>query len=160
NRKSKDIDNNEREGIIRNDSPMPTRSSFVQNPVDHLEYLAAQEEYAPPQTPRQHDSEPSDHQYQYVGLSSLGQYPIYLSNLEMTEQYNNVSNEYITESNIPQEIETSLPLSPLDEVQTNLKTVTLHQITYAHSPQFQNAIIEVTEDATQQQEHLNPTLPS
>ncbi|CAG8807976.1 3199_t:CDS:1, partial [Dentiscutata erythropus] len=134
NRESKESENDERESIAHRDSPIPTRSSLVQNPVDYLEYLAAQEEYAPPQV-SEHD----------LGLSPFSQHPTYLSNLGMTEQY-------ITQSYIPQDIETSLPLSPLDEVQNkmvDLQTVPSHQITiYTHNPQFQNATIEMTEVAT------------
>ncbi|CAG8619570.1 22188_t:CDS:2 [Cetraspora pellucida] len=151
-------DDDERETIMTSDSPIPTRSSFMQNTVDYLEYLAEQDEYAPPQAPK-HDLGPSDHSDPPTELSSsFGQYPTYPSNPEIIEQY-------ISQS--------SLPLSPLDEVRSkmvDIQTVPSHQIMiYSHNPQFQNVSIEMTEGMThssssqQRQENLVPsslTLPS
>ncbi|CAG8597363.1 1092_t:CDS:1, partial [Racocetra fulgida] len=137
----------------------------MQNTVDYLEYLAEQEEYAPPRAPK-HDPGPSDHSYQPIEISSpFGQYPTYPSNPEMNEQY-------LSQSYIPQAAEISLPLSPLDEVRSkmvDIQTVPSHQLMiYSHRPQFQNISIEMTEGtihssaSSSQQENIAPsslTLP-
>ncbi|KAF0501242.1 hypothetical protein F8M41_020099 [Gigaspora margarita] len=154
NQESKEAEKDEGESIIHRDSPIPTRSLLLRNSVEHLENLAAREEYAPQGS--NYDRGPSDNQDQPIELSSpFGKHPTYLSNPEITEQY-------ITQSYIPQIIETSLPLSPLDEVQNkmaDLQTVPSNQITtYSHNPQFQNAIIgmsEVTAHSLSQQENID-----
>ncbi|CAG8542250.1 hypothetical protein C2G38_2254233 [Gigaspora rosea] len=141
NQKLKETEKDESESIIQRDSPIPTRSSLVRNSVEHLEYLAEREKCAPQGS--KYDRGLSDNQDQPIELSSpLGKHPTYLSNPGIIEQY-------ITQPYIPQTIETSLPLSPLDEVQNkmaDLQTVPSHQITISsNNLQFQNASIGMTE---------------